>query len=40
MSNDFDLQSHSDMWNGFIKMATIFSAVVAVTLLLMAYFLL
>ncbi len=39
MSNDFDLQSHSDMWNGFMKLTTISSIVIAVTLLLMAYFL-
>ena len=39
MSNDFDLQSHSDMWNGFMKLTVVTSAAIAVALLLMAYFL-
>jgi len=39
MPNDFDLQSHRDIWNGFLKLVWYAGGATVITLILMAYFL-
>lgn len=39
MADDHDLQSHQDVWAGFLKLIWISTAATAVLLGLMAYFL-
>lgn len=39
MADNFDLQSHTNIWNGFLKLLWICGSATVVLLILMAYFL-